>query len=161
VSCRTILPTFKTKASGGQRPSQQWCLVPVCEHGHGGCDDVVHIGFSLGGQCHFSSCLALLDALDGDTQQPLCDAPISRRPAITWLPYGQQCPTRPSSAVVCITAYPDWGKLGKEMPALQKQACTTDKHAITSLRLAFHALWSDNTSASNLSQEPQGDSGGV
>jgi len=27
------------RASGGQRPLKQCCLVPVCEHGHGGCDD--------------------------------------------------------------------------------------------------------------------------
>ena len=27
---------LKTNASGCHRPSQQGCLVPVCEHGHGG-----------------------------------------------------------------------------------------------------------------------------
>src|SRR5262245_25237394 len=31
--------TLKTKASGCQRPLKQWCLVPVCKHGHGGGDD--------------------------------------------------------------------------------------------------------------------------
>jgi hypothetical protein len=40
---------------------------------------VVPIGFSLGGQRHFSSCLALLGALDGDTQQPFCYAPTLKR----------------------------------------------------------------------------------
>src|SRR5690349_7957761 len=39
LSCHPLSPTFKTKASGGQRPSKPWCFVPVCEHGHGGCDD--------------------------------------------------------------------------------------------------------------------------
>src|SRR6516162_9252571 len=39
LSCRPLSPTLKTKASGCQRPSKQWCFVPVCEHGHGGCDD--------------------------------------------------------------------------------------------------------------------------
>lgn len=31
---------LKTNALGCQRPSKQWCFVPVCEHGHGGCDDI-------------------------------------------------------------------------------------------------------------------------
>ena len=31
---------LQTKASGCQRPLKPWCLVPVCEHGHGGCDDI-------------------------------------------------------------------------------------------------------------------------
>src|SRR5215831_15929638 len=31
--------TLKPEALGCQRPSNQGCLVPVCEHGHGGCDD--------------------------------------------------------------------------------------------------------------------------
>ena len=39
MSCHTLSPTFKTKASGCQRPSKPWCFVPVCQHGHGGCDD--------------------------------------------------------------------------------------------------------------------------
>ena len=36
----TFWRTLKTNAPGCQRPLKQWCLVPVCEHGHGGCDDI-------------------------------------------------------------------------------------------------------------------------
>ena len=39
MSCRPLSPTCKTKASGGQRPSKQWCFGPVCAPGHGGCAD--------------------------------------------------------------------------------------------------------------------------
>ena len=37
---RALWRTLRANASGCQRPLKPWCLVPVCEHGHGGCDDI-------------------------------------------------------------------------------------------------------------------------
>jgi hypothetical protein len=39
LSCRPLWRTVQTEASGCQRPSKQGRRVPVCTHGHGGCDD--------------------------------------------------------------------------------------------------------------------------
>jgi hypothetical protein len=99
----------------------------------------------------------------GKRAEPIISAPVPRnsmRPCMLGVGISRMRSTMRAISR-CSTRtrpdpYPDWGKLGKEMSALQKRACTTDKHAIASLRLAFQALWSDNTSASNLSQEPQG-----
>ena len=83
-------------------PWHRWCVVPI--------------GFSLGRQRYFSSCLALLGALDGDTQQPFCYAPLAGRPALA-------APARPT-APPCRPTVPAWRYSLASVEAPKAKRCT-------------------------------------